>query len=185
MKNKLSFLTLIVCMFVFFIGLISFVFQMTGWKFYLELIIFLGLLLFALISLILIFADIKAGYTIAAIISAFILIDLLFIYFRLNHMSTLMFASIITTVTGFVVSISSLSQSVVKKKKKKEEFVKTQTGDLIKTYTPGKVVSSKKSGFYHLTTCDWAQKIKKSNQVWWDSEEEAKKGGLQPHLCAK
>ncbi len=51
-----------------------------------------------------------------------------------------------------------------------------------KTFKPGKVIASKSGKFYHSPKCDWAKKIKKKNQVWFDDEKEAKKK-FKAHSC--
>lgn len=43
-----------------------------------------------------------------------------------------------------------------------------------------KYIGSKESNKYHLPSCQWAQKIKPENQVWFGSKEEAEKAGYQP-----
>lgn len=42
------------------------------------------------------------------------------------------------------------------------------------------IVASKYGKKYHWPWCTWAKKIKPENQVWFKSEEEAKKAGYQP-----
>ena len=169
-------------MFVVFIGLIEHIFTVTGWKFYVEVIVLLGLLFFAAMSLLLVYNNINFGYILSAIISAAMLLNLVLFYFRAD-MSTLLFLSIISTITLFVVSVINIGE----KEKKKEEVIKKEPEkkNVLKTYTPGKVVSSKNAAYYHVPKCDWAKKIKKPNQVWHNSDEEAKKAGLKPHNCAK
>lgn len=44
----------------------------------------------------------------------------------------------------------------------------------------GIIVASKYGKKYHWPWCTWAKKIKPENQVWFKSEEEAKKAGYQP-----
>jgi len=46
--------------------------------------------------------------------------------------------------------------------------------------TTGKYVGSIKSDKYHLPTCEWAEKIKDENRIWFQSEEEAIKAGYKP-----
>lgn len=51
------------------------------------------------------------------------------------------------------------------------------------TYTPGKFVGSDKGNKFHIPKCVWAANIKKENQVWFDSEEEAIRRGYKKHNC--
>ncbi|PIZ51575.1 hypothetical protein COY27_03310 [Candidatus Woesearchaeota archaeon CG_4_10_14_0_2_um_filter_33_13] len=46
-------------------------------------------------------------------------------------------------------------------------------------YSPGKFVASKRGKFFHLPKSEWAKKIKKENQVWFQSKEEALKQGYE------
>lgn len=44
----------------------------------------------------------------------------------------------------------------------------------------GLFVGSKNSNKYHLPDCQWAKRIKKENQIWFNSVEEAKSKGYSP-----
>jgi hypothetical protein len=44
-------------------------------------------------------------------------------------------------------------------------------------------VASKNSNKYHLSTCQWAQKIKPENKICFPSAEEAQKRGYQGAKC--
>ena len=48
------------------------------------------------------------------------------------------------------------------------------------TATSGKYVGSVKSDKYHLPTCEWAERIKDENRIWFQTEEEAIKAGYKP-----
>lgn len=52
----------------------------------------------------------------------------------------------------------------------------SQQKELVENYK-GKFVASKNGKVYHWPWCPWAQKIKPENQIWFNSEEEAKKAG--------
>lgn len=163
-------------MLVIFIGLITFIFNMHGWRFYLEFIVLIGLLFFAAISVILIFNEINFGYVLSAVISAIALINLILIYTG-TDMSNLLFLAIISSIVAFVVSTVNIGE------KKEVERPEAKVEKPKVTYTPGKVVSSKRAKYYHAPKCDWAKKIKKINRVWFSTEEQAKKAGLKAHEC--
>lgn len=179
MKSKLNFFTLILLYLILFISLTKLIFKMTGWKFYIEIAILIGLLIFAFISLILMYNKINFGYTLSTLVSAIILINLILIFVK-GDLTKLMFLTLISSITAFVVSVINIGEKKVKisKPMPKEKPV-------IKTYIPGKVISSKTSSYYHVPKCDQAKKIKKRNSVWFDNEEDAKKEGLKAHNCAK
>jgi hypothetical protein len=184
MKNKLDFFTIIISMFIITIGLIYHTFRMTGLKFYGELLVILIVIFFTIISLLLISNEIDAGYVLIAIIAILSLLNFILIYFR-KGMTTFVFASIISSITAFVVSVVNIGgkKEIKKKVNKEDKEGKKEEKPVIKTYTPGKVVASKTSKYYHAPKCDWAKKIKKSNQVWYDTDIDAKKENLEPHTC--
>lgn len=49
----------------------------------------------------------------------------------------------------------------------------------------GKFVGSVNSDLYHHPSCSHAQRIKESNQVWFESQEEAEKAGYSPSKCSR
>ena len=50
-------------------------------------------------------------------------------------------------------------------------------------FTPGKFVASMKAHKFHSPKCDWALRISKSNQVWFDSKEDAQSKGFEADKC--
>ena len=52
-----------------------------------------------------------------------------------------------------------------------------------KTFVPGKFVASKKANKFHVAKCDWAKRISKANQIWFNSGEEAKSQGFEADKC--
>ena len=50
-------------------------------------------------------------------------------------------------------------------------------------FKPGKYIASKKASTFHAPKCDWAKKIKKRNQIWFNSIEEATNNGYKKHSC--
>jgi hypothetical protein len=177
---------------VIFMGLINYIFDMSGWKFLLELVFLLGLLFFALVSVILIYSGGRLGYAISAFVSALAMVNLMLIYFRME-ISSLLFLSMVSAITLFVMSISGIAKEEKEfeiPEPPKQVYVEKYGGEqekkaVKKSYSPGKLVSSKSSNYYHAPKCDWAKKIKKSNRVWYDSESAAKRAGLKKHTCLK
>ncbi len=51
----------------------------------------------------------------------------------------------------------------------------------VKTFDPGKYVASKRGKYYHEANSEWAKKINKSNQVWFQSKEDAWEQGYKAH----
>ncbi|MBI4980386.1 hypothetical protein HZC30_02390 [Candidatus Woesearchaeota archaeon] len=50
-------------------------------------------------------------------------------------------------------------------------------------FTPGKYLASKSGNVYHEPKCDWAKKIRKARQVWFNTKEEAWEKGFKAHDC--
>lgn len=48
------------------------------------------------------------------------------------------------------------------------------------SYAPIKFVGSINSNKYHYSDCQWAQKIKHENKIWFDSNEDAERAGYRP-----
>ena len=109
MKNKLNFFTIILLDLVLFLGLTKFIFAMDNWKFYLEVIVLLGIMFFAFISAILIFNNINFGYTLSSLVSAVVLLNLILIYMK-GEMSSMMFLAMISAITAFVVSVVNIGK---------------------------------------------------------------------------
>ena len=175
MGRNLQYSTLVLLMLVFFLGLIRNVFQISGWKFVLELVIVVGLILFALMAVVLMYNNLTFGYVLSSFVSGVALINLVAIYFKnQNIMTTMLFVGIVASITAFVISIINMGEKPMSRKRV-----------VLKTYTPGKVVASKSGKNYHAPKCEWAKKIKKGNRVWYKSVDEAKKAKLKPHSCLK
>lgn len=52
-------------------------------------------------------------------------------------------------------------------------------------FTPGKYVASRSSNVYHEPKCEWAGKIQKGRQVWFNEKQEAWEKGYKKHDCVK
>lgn len=70
------------------------------------------------------------------------------------------------------------------KQEVKSELKREQTmASVSAIYTPGKFIGSDKGNKFHLPKCVWAANIKKENQVWFGSEEDAILRGYKKHNC--
>ena len=113
--KPINFLTTTLLMLVIFVGLTKFVFNISGLKFYLELLILLGLILFGLMAMVLIYNRVKFGYAIYAFVAAIALLNFIIIYARTRQMTSLMFVSIIASMTAFVLGVISIGDRSKKK----------------------------------------------------------------------
>ncbi|MBI4452158.1 hypothetical protein HY637_01895 [Candidatus Woesearchaeota archaeon] len=71
----------------------------------------------------------------------------------------------------------------VKREVKSELENEQKAQKIVATYTPGKYVASKKANKFHSPKCDWAKRIGKENQLWFNSEAEARAKGFEPDKC--
>lgn len=178
-RNTTLFLVTDLIVLIVFIGLILLIFNLQGLFLIAELFILFVLLFFALISLIAVYYKIRFGSILLTLIFALNLLNLLFIYWRKGPLNiSVFFITILLSLLGFIIAVASI------KKKEVEEFEESIEEPVVTgTYTPGKFIASKTGSNYHAPKCEWAKKIKKANQLWFDSEEEAKKEGYKAHSC--
>ena len=52
----------------------------------------------------------------------------------------------------------------------------------VTSYSPGKYVASKRGKYFHEPKSEWAKKITKNNQVWFQDKKEAYKKGYKAHM---
>jgi len=167
-----------------FIGLIILAFDFGRFLLIGELALIFFLLLLSFIAVVAVYAGARWSHGLLFFVFAIILIDLLFMYFKFRTIGAIHFITLLVSVIGFIMSIASI--------RSEEEFDDyeptpevTEEVEPETSYSPGKFVASKTGANYHAPKCEWAKKIKKANQVWLDSEAEAKKDGYKAHSCLK
>ncbi len=175
-EAKLSFFITDIILLIVFLGLIKIIFKFNGLGFLLELLALVILLFIAFIAIIPAYSGSKGGWGFLSGVFFLILLNLLVIYIRTNmsgkaYLGTLLFAAI-----GFVVSVANI------KREEYEEPVEEEKEEVYTNFEPGKYVASKTGSTYHVPKCEWAGRIKKKNQVWFDDEKEAKKK-FKAHSC--
>ncbi len=165
---------------IVFLGLIKVIFVFKGLGFLLELLALLILLFIAFIALIPAYSGSRGGWGFLSGVFILILLNLLVIYIRTNMSDKLFLGTALFSAIGFVISVAN-----IKKEEEYEEPVEEEKEKEVYTnFEPGKYIASKTGSTYHIPKCDWAQKIKKGNQVWFDDEKEAKKK-FKAHSCVK
>lgn len=104
---------------------------------------------------------------------------------------------LLLAVLGFLLSFPRRrrKKDPLKKKEEKEalhsmvfEEPKEESSSKSKSmaaYSPGKYVASRNSNVYHEPKCDWAKKIQKSRQVWFEDKKEAIEKGFRKHECVQ
>lgn len=162
-----------------YLGLILLIFKTSGKLFFGEIIL-LGIFLFiTLIGAFGIYFGSRWGFSLLSLFFALLLFDLLAIYFFKRNIDSVFFITILVAAIGFISSVINIRTKV------SQEFgdKKGSSKGIEVTHRPGKYLASKTGSSYHAPRCDWAKKIKENNRVWYDTEEEVKKAGLQKHSC--
>lgn len=178
--SKFSFFVTDIILLIVFLGLARTIFKLKGLGFLLELLAVLILLFISFIALIPAYSGSKGGWGFLSGIFFLILLDLLVIYIRTGisgkvYLGTLLFAAI-----GFVISAANIKED----EEDYEEPIEGEKEEVYTNFEPGKYVASKSGSTYHVPKCDWAKKIKKKNQVWFDDAKEAKKK-FKAHSCVE
>ncbi len=181
--SKFNFFITDIILLIVFLGLIRIIFGFDGFGFLLELLFVVVLLFISFIALIPAYSGSRGGWGFLSGVFFLILLDLLAIYLMANVTGKTFLITALLSAIGFVVSIMN-----IKKEEEIEKAVEEPIKEEAPVYTnfePGKYIASKTGSSYHIPKCDWAKKIKRQNQVWLNSEEEAKKKGFKKHSCLK
>ncbi|MEE9525573.1 MAG: hypothetical protein V3V78_03130 [Candidatus Woesearchaeota archaeon] len=182
-ENKGSFIITSLVMFVLFLSWIGIVFNLGGRFYKVEVVL---LILFLLASIRLTFGSNQWRGLIK--FYSLVWINLLAIYFLRFQLKEVVLPFAVSFI-GWLVALVKVDNkdietnwgegSLDNESLNKESLNKP----IKKEFSPGKYVASKTGKKYHAPKCDWAKKIKESNQVWFDSKEEAKKEKLSPCNC--
>jgi|OM-RGC.v1.019141901 hypothetical protein len=178
---KFTFLVVDLILLIMFVGFINIIFDLNRLLFIGEFLILGVLMLIALISMVSVYNDIRFGWSLLSFVFALVLIDLFFIYLIKSPSSNLFLITGILGLVGFIISITNTQAS----EEVEEEHTKKTNSNVKKEFKPGKFIASKTGKKYHAPKCDWAKKIKKSNAVWFNSKEAAKKAGYKKDDCVK
>ncbi len=174
-----------------FYGLVR-ILDTAGRKFFmlelLGLLVLLGLSLAAFLS-----SGKAAGQVLFFTIFLLYLINLVLVWYFTGALYLVLTA---LAILGFILSFPSPGRSARKaapqKEEEKEELhrqifeepkeekVKSKSAT---AYSPGKYVASRNSNVYHEPKCDWAKKIEKSRQMWFEDKKEAVEKGFRMHSC--
>ncbi len=177
--SKLSFFVTDLILLVLFLGLVMITFRLAGRGFLLELLAVVILLFIAFIALIPAYSGSRGGWGFLSGVFLLAILDLIVIYIRTNMSDKIFLGTLLFAALGFLVSVMN-----IKKEGHEEPIEEEKEEEVYTNFEPGKYVASKSGSTYHIPKCDWAGKIKKNNQVWFDDEKEAKKK-FKPHSCIK
>ena len=198
-KGKLIFYGLLLI--ILFFGLIGIFISSSGLFFGLELAGMLFLLLLALIAL--------SGYQkswgerVLFFVFLFYIANLVFVWYLVGPLYlVLLFIALL----GFVMSVprkccsgcktcvpsppemvedeeprSEVFDAPTQPERKVAQERKAVSEKKTASYSPGKYVASKRGKYFHEPKSEWAKKITKANQVWFQDKKEAYKQGYKAH----
>jgi|TARA_B100001971_G_C18131538_1_gene505104 hypothetical protein len=156
------------------------IFQLTGIKFILGLLFLCALIVVGLIALIPVYNDKNAGWGFLGAVYFGALFSLMLIHRKTGMVNKTMLITAFFAALGFFIGMAKLKVAPPMK----EETTNEEVAEVSTTFDPGKYVASSSGTTFHKPTCIWAKKIKEERQVWFGSEEEAKKD-YKPHSCLK
>ena len=190
-ESKLSFFLMDIVLLIVFLGSTLTIFKLSGVGFLLEALLLIGLLIIGFIALIPAYNNKNAGWGFLSAVCFIALLNLLIIYQRTNLVNKTTLLTAAFAALGFFIGMVKLkssepeeAQETASKKETAQASNKKEAAKVKTTFTPGKFVASTSGTTYHKPTCGWAKKIKKTRQVWFDSEKDAKKK-YKPHSCLK
>ena len=150
--------------------------------------------LFVIISLIIlagIYMNHNWAWKLSSLFFIVFIVNIYYMYFNATHGVLIANGAAFLSALGFMISVASIEKgekSISEPEDTKEPAksdVKVESYGTKTEFRPGKFVASKTGSVYHTAKCDWAKKIKKQNQAWFKSEQEAKKKGYKAHNCVK
>lgn len=193
--DNISFLAMIFILLFAVIGFILVVFDLHRFAFVFELMLLLVFILILTFAMIAVYNNKKWGWTIIAAALVLLLVNLFFIFILTGAFDTPHLTALFFSLAGLAVALVSLKTSgnyeTGEHEKTKDYYpfidkmepVHKNEEHISKTFIPGKYIASKKSNKYHVAKCDWAKKISAENQLWFNSEDDAKAQGFVADEC--
>ena len=148
------------------------IFNLHRFAFIGEFLILLALLIMAVISVVGMHNKFAWSWKLLKVFFALAFLNMLLVYWLSTSKPEMFLSFLVAAVAGFFIALFNL-----KSKAKKTEVKKS--------FKPGKYIASKTGSKFHAPKCDWAKKVKKSNAVWFNSQEDAKKAGYKADDCVK
>lgn len=183
-ESKLSFFVVDIILLIVFLGLVKTIFSLGGLAFLMELLFVSVLIIIAFIALIPSYSGSRGGWGFLSAVFLLILADLLIIYAFTQRAGTIFLGTLFFTALGFLISAMKIKRKEHHYHAEPEQKAAEVEKEVYTNFEPGKFVASKTGTTYHIPKCDWAAKIKKKNQIWFDDEKEARKR-FSPHNCVK
>jgi len=192
------------------LGFIFVTFDLSGLSFVFGLAILLAFMFFLAFAMFFMYSDKQGSYGVIGGVLILMVLNVLVIFiltgrFGLSHITTLFFSILgMMIVLANVVSQRKGSPQVQKAAPEEGEkyyypysdkiepveatgAVKVKMAEMPasveKTFVPGKYVASRKANKFHIAKCDWAARISRENQVWFNSREDAQARGFEADRC--
>jgi len=199
-KSAISFLLMDIVLFIVVLGFIFIVFDLHSYTFIIELAVLLIFIFFLALGMFAVYNNKSYGWTVNGTILLLLLINVLFIVMLKPSFKTAHFVTILFSIIGLVIVLLNLRPSpkvatskiedekaeayypYIDKLEPKEEQKEVEP-HVKSTFTPGKFIASKKANKYHAAKCDWALRINKANQVWFNSRKDAEAQGFEADKC--
>ena len=171
-NSKLMSFFMHVALLIVLLGLISMIFSLHSFAFIAEFLILLALVLMAVISVVGMHGKLAWSWKLLKVFFALASLDMLLVYLLSAQKPDMFMAFLAAALAGFFISFFNMGHKAGKSHVKK-------------SFKPGKYIASKSGSKFHAPKCDWAKRVKKSNAVWFNSKEEAKKAGYKADDCVK
>ena len=181
------------------ISFIFVVFDFHRFVFVIELLVLLVVISLLTFSMFIIYRNKKFGWTILGATLVLLLVNMLFVVILTGTFETIHLTTVSFSVLGLLIALFNLRSNkesgeveygktenyyrYIDKMEVKENKESKEEANVEKIFTPGKYVASKNANKFHIPKCDWALRIGKINQVWFNSIEEAKAKGFEADRC--
>jgi len=193
-KPDISFLAMNFILLFAAVSFILVVFDLHRLAFVLELMLLLMFLFIFAFAMLAVYHGRKWGWTMLAAALVLLLLNLFFVFLLTGIFETAHLTALFFSLIGLTVALLSLRASgnygATGYEKAKDYYSHidkmepvNKEESISKTFIPGKYIASKKSNKYHVAKCDWAGKISAENQLWFNSEEDAKANGFEADAC--
>ena len=189
--------------FILLFSIISFtliVFELHRFAFVFELMLLLVFISLFAFAMFIIYHNKKWGWTLLGVTLILLLVNTFFIFLLSRRFETAHLTTVLFSLAGLAITFVNLRgttkepEILVEESDKAKEYYpyidkmepelkEVHESGIEKTFTPGKFIASKNANKFHTAKCDWAKRISKENQLWFNSEEEAKAQGFEADKC--
>ncbi|MBI2558920.1 hypothetical protein HYW20_06375 [Candidatus Woesearchaeota archaeon] len=193
-KPSVSFFAMDFVLLFAVMGFIFAVFDLSGLMFVSELFLLLAFIFLLAFGMYMAYNNKKSGWALLSLTLLFLLLDASFILLTAGKFGAALLATILFSIAGFVISLLNMISHPDEVRIEKFEDEKgyyaladsiksEEEPNIEKTFIPGKFIASRKSNKFHIAKCDWAKRVSKENQIWFDSKEDAEIKGFQADRC--